>query len=93
MARLAKEYEVDKENLLGGHPRKLSPPDQHTILTMVRTGKASTAVQAAKHINTVIPSPVTVQTVRNVLKEDGYKSYAKKKRPDWLLLRNMNTGL
>ena len=60
---------------------------------MVKTGKASTAVQAAKHINLIIASPVTVQTVRNVLKEDGYKSYAKKKRPDWLLLRNMNTGL
>ena len=51
------------------------------MLTLVRTGKAGTAAAAAKHINSVLNNPVTVQTIRNVLKEDGYKSYAKKKQP------------
>jgi len=48
---------------------------------MVRTGKATTIVEATKHINSVVPQPVTVQTVRNVLKEDGYKAYVRKKCP------------
>jgi hypothetical protein len=34
-----------------------------------------------KHINTVISSPVTTQTVRNVLKKHSYKAVVKKKKP------------
>jgi isopentenyl diphosphate isomerase/L-lactate dehydrogenase-like FMN-dependent dehydrogenase len=48
---------------------------------MIRTGKAANAVQAAKHLNSVIDSTVSVQTIRNVLKEDGLKAYVKKKKP------------
>ena len=81
VTNVSKIHEVDKENFKGGCPRKLSSTDQQAVLTLVRTGKASTAVEAAKHINSVIQHPVTVQTIRNVLKEDGYKSYAKKKMP------------
>ena len=81
VTNVSKIHEVDKENFKGGRPRKLSSTDQRAVLTLVRTGKASTAVEAVKHINSVIQHPVTVQTIRNVLKEDGYKSYAKKKMP------------
>jgi len=81
VSNVSKIYEVDKENIKFGRPRKLSAVDRQAVLTLVRTGKAGTAAAAAKHINSVLNNPVTVQTIRNVLKEDGYKSYAKKKRP------------
>jgi transposase len=81
VSNIAKEYEPDKENLQGGRRRKLTPTDQRAVLSLVRTGKASDAVAATKHINTIIPEPVTVQTVRNVLKEHRLKAYVKKKRP------------
>jgi hypothetical protein len=55
--------------------------DKRAVLSLVRTGKASTAVEAAKHINSIIPEPVAVQTIRNVLKDDNLKAYTKKKRP------------
>lgn len=81
VSRLAKEYQTDKENLVGGRPRKLTSTDRWAVLTMVRTGKAGTAVEATKCINDAISQPVSTQTIRNVLKEDGYKAYVKKKRP------------
>jgi len=81
VSNVSKIYEVDKENIKFGCPRKLSAVEQHAVLTLVRTSKAATAVAAAKHINSVLKEPVTVQTIRNVFKEDGYKSYAKKKQP------------
>jgi transposase len=81
VSMIAQEYEPDKENLGGGCPRKLTSADQRAVLSLVRTGKASTAIQAAKHINTIIPESVTAQTIRNLLKEDGLKAYVKKKRP------------
>ena len=81
VAEIVMECDADKENFKGGCPRKLTSTDQHAVLTMVRTGKATTVVEAAKCINSVVPQPVTVQTVRNVLKEDGYKAYVRKKHP------------
>ncbi|KIJ33573.1 hypothetical protein M422DRAFT_264509 [Sphaerobolus stellatus SS14] len=65
----------------GGHPKKLTPTDQRAVLSLVRIGKASDAVAAAKHINARIMELVTIQTIRNMLKEDGLKAYVKKKRP------------
>jgi len=81
VSRITKEYQPDKENLPAGRPRKLSASDRRSVLTMIRTGKAANAVQAAKHLNSVIDSTVSVQTIRNVLKEDGLKAYVKKKKP------------
>jgi len=81
VAEIVLEYDADKENFKGGHPRKLTSTDRHVVRTVVRTGKTTTAVEAAKCINSVVPQPVTVQTVRNVLKEDGYKAYVRNKCP------------
>ncbi|KIJ45385.1 hypothetical protein M422DRAFT_251158 [Sphaerobolus stellatus SS14] len=72
VSRIAKDYQPDKENHPGGCLRKLTPMDRKAVLSLVRTGKASTAVEAAKHINSIIPEPVAVQTIRNVLKDDSF---------------------
>src|SRR5229473_1045625 len=64
-----------------GCPSKLSSRAQHAILSQITMGKASNAVQATKYINTIIPHPVSSQTVRNVLKKHSFKAVTKKKKP------------
>src|SRR6266850_834355 len=66
---------------LTGHPSKLSSTDQHAVITQIKTGKASNAVQAMKHINTIISHPVSSQTIRRVLKKHSFKAVVKKKKP------------
>lgn len=63
------------------HSSKLSTHAQRSIITQITTGKAANAVQAMKHINTIIPNPVSLQTVRNVLKRHSFKAVTKKKKP------------
>src|SRR5713101_2099517 len=64
-----------------GHPSKLSSRAQHAILSQITMGKVSNAVQATKYINTIVPHPVSSQTVRNVLKKHSFKAVTKKKKP------------
>jgi IS30 family transposase len=63
------------QNLLPNHQSphsgclsKLSATSEHGIITQITTGKVANAVQAAKHINSIIPNPVSSQTVHRVLK-------------------------
>src|SRR5229473_8508669 len=64
-----------------GCPSKLSSRAQYAILSQITMGKVSNAVQATKHINTIITHPVSSQTVRNVLKKHSFKAVTKKKKP------------
>jgi transposase len=99
VSKLAKDYQPNKENLKGGHHKKLTPKDEWAIISLISTGRASTAVEAAKHINSIITDPVSTQTVRNTLQQDRFKSYVKKKKPYLSpkhrrpLLKNIETGL
>jgi transposase len=81
IGRISKEVEGDKENHPGGRPSKLSPQDKQSILRQITSGKLDNAVQATQFINSTISTPVTPQTVRNVLKEAGLQSATKKKVP------------
>ena len=65
----------------GGHPPKLSSRDQYAILSQIATGRAANATQVTKHINTIIPHPVSSETVRRVLRKHSYKAVVKKKKP------------
>src|SRR6267154_4240485 len=47
-----------------GRPSKLSATSEHTIITQITTGKVINTVQTTKHINSIIPNPVSSQTVR-----------------------------
>ena len=44
-------------------------------------GKASNAVQATNYISTIIPNPVSSETVRSVLRKNSFKAVVKKKKP------------
>jgi IS30 family transposase len=64
-----------------GHPSKLSARDQHAILTQITTGKAANAVQATKHINSIISTPVSSEMIRRILRKHSFKAVVKKKKP------------
>ena len=65
----------------GGHPSKLSSRDQHAILSQIATSRAANATQVTKHINTIIPHPVSSETVRRVFRKHSFKAVVKKKKP------------
>ena len=73
--------EGDKENHPGGRPSKLSPCNKQSIICQIRSGKLDNTVQATQFINSTTSNSVTPQTVRNVLKEAGFRSATKKKVP------------
>jgi transposase len=81
VGRIGKELELDKENHPGGRPTKLTPRNKQLIIRQITTGKLDTAVQATKFINNILPDPVHPQTIRNVLKEHGYRAASKRKVP------------
>lgn len=79
--RIKQTLEIEKENLKGGRPSKLSPADRRRITHKITTGHLDTAVQATHYINSVIPHPVCPQTVRNVLKQEDFRAMVKPKKP------------
>jgi len=81
IGRISKEVEGNKENHPGGHPSKLSPHDKQSIIHQISSGELDNAVQATQFINSTISTPITPQTVRNMLKEAGLQSATKKKVP------------
>jgi transposase len=81
IGRISQEAVGDKENHPGGRPSKLSPRDKQSIIRQISSGRLDNAVQATRFINSTITTPITPQTVRNVLKEAGLRSATKKKVP------------
>ena len=79
--RFSKEVEGNKENHFGDCPSKLSTCDKKSILCQITTGKLDNTIQATKFINSIIPDPVSTETVRRTLKEAGLHSATKKKVP------------
>jgi transposase len=65
----------------GGHPSKLSPTDQCSIISQITTGRVTNAVQATNHINSIINNPISSYTVCQVLKKHSFKAITKKKKP------------
>ena len=81
ISRIKKEVDANKENHKGGHPSKLSSHNKQSIFHQITTGKLDNAVQATHFINSIIPNPVSAQTVKNTLKKNGFSSVIKKKHP------------
>jgi hypothetical protein len=72
--------EVDKKNNPGGFPLYiLSSCDKTSIIYQLTTGKLDNAIQAAQFINPTLSSPVTPQTIRNMLKQNNFHSVTKTK--------------
>ena len=68
VTRILRDLLLHRPVPLSGCPSKLSATSQHAVITQITTGRAANAVQAAHHINSIIPSLVSAQTVRRVLK-------------------------
>ena len=81
VSRILRDLLPNRPVPLSGCPSKLSATSQHAIITQITTGRATNAVQAAHHINSMIPGPVSAQTVRRVLKIHSFKAVTKKKKP------------
>src|SRR5882757_10410782 len=81
IARVIKKVFPNKENIKMGRPSKLTPHDKRAIIHHVLSGETSTAVQATNLINSIIPTHVSTQTVRNTLKAANLKAATKKKKP------------
>ena len=81
VARVIKEILPEKENVKLGCPSKLSSLDKRRIVSSITTGKADNAVQATHLINSALSSPISAQTVHNVLKAASLKAVVKKKKP------------
>src|SRR5882762_6001342 len=80
IARVIKKAFPNKENIKMHCPSKLTPHDKRAIVHHVLSGETSTAVQATSFINSIIPTPVSTQAVRNTLKAASLKAVTKKKR-------------
>ena len=81
IARVINQNTPNKENIKMGRPSKLTLHDKRALVHRIISGKASNAVQATKVINSIIPTTVSTQTVRNTLKEAKLKAVVKKKKP------------
>jgi hypothetical protein len=81
IARVINKHIPNKENAKIGRPSKLTPHDKRAIVHHILSGEASNAVQATKFINSIIPTTVCTQTVRNTLKAAKLKAVTKKKKP------------
>src|SRR5258705_10538344 len=79
IARVIKKAFPNKENIKMGCPSELTPHDNRAIVHHVLSGETFTAVQATNFINSIIPTPVSTQTVRNTLKAANLKAVIKKK--------------
>ena len=65
----------------GGRPPKLSSRDQHVILSQIATGRAANATQVTKYINTIIPHPLSSETVRRVLRKTFIQGCGEEEKP------------
>ena len=71
----------DRNFSAGCCPSKLSPSSTHFIISQIRTGKAKTAVDATKKVNSRNTTPVSSTTVRRILKKHSFKAVTRKKKP------------
>ena len=53
ISRIAQEMDIDKENLKGGCPSKLSPVDQRRTIHQITSGMLNNDVQATHYINSI----------------------------------------
>lgn len=81
VARVIKEVHPNRENIKLGPPSKLSPTDKRRIISSITSGKVENAVQATQLINSTLSTPVSSQTICNVLKSASLKAVVKKKKP------------
>ena len=81
ISRTLKDLLPNRPMPSSGCPSKLSATSQNAIIIKITTGRSTNAVQVTHHINSIIPNPVSSDTVRRVLKKHSFKAVTKKKKP------------
>jgi len=81
VSRTLRNLYFNQHHSSGDCPSKLSATCQKAVLTQITTGKAANAMEAIKHINTIISTPVSSETVRRVLRKNSFKAVVMKKKP------------
>ena len=81
ISRIHSKYCPNIAKSSGGHPTKLSENDLQYASWLIGTWRADNAVQVTKSLQVLTNQSLSVQTVRNGLKEVGMKAVVKKKRP------------
>ncbi len=71
----------DKENSVGGQPKKLTPADEHYLAIQMHSGWVENATDLTQNINNALSSPITPQTTHNYLHKNNFKAVVKKKKP------------
>ncbi|KAF9079196.1 hypothetical protein BGX27_006855, partial [Mortierella sp. AM989] len=65
----------------GGRPRKLTTKDAQIARLDLKRGRAKSAVQATKRLNETLAAKISVQTVRQALREIGMNAKKTVRRP------------
>lgn len=81
ISKICSKHCPDLPKSSGGCPVKLSPANICHAVKLITSGKAETAVQVSKALQTITNKPVTAQTVHRHLRSTGMKAVVKKKKP------------
>jgi transposase len=81
ISRICSKYLPTLPKSTGGHPKKLSPTNTCHAVHLITSGKAETAVDIAKTLQTITNNPISAHTVQRSLKSAGMKAVVKKKKP------------
>lgn len=81
IGRIRSEHCPDLPKSSGGRPPILTPTSKRYAACLITTGQASTATQATRLLQDTINIPVSSQTVRRGLQDEGLTAVTKIKRP------------
>ena len=81
ISKFAKSNKITLLNNRRGRKKILSERTKTKIIRMIRTGEANTAVEVAKNLRSELKINLSAETVRRALKEKGYVSKSKVKKP------------
>ena len=79
ISRLHSKYLPTLQTSTGGHPKKFSPTNICHAVHSITSGKAETAVDIAKTLQTITNNSISAHTVWRSLKSAGMKAVVKKK--------------
>lgn len=81
VSSVKREHNLDGQLRRRGGQAKLSPTTKNYIKFLIKSGRASNAVQVTRILEKEDIAHVCPQTVRNVLKKAGLRAIKKKKKP------------
>ena len=80
MRKIRSKHLPNLEKPIGGHPTLLSPANKRHARHLITSGKSETAAGVARALQDIINHPVSPNTVRRALREQGLKTVTKKKK-------------